>query len=53
MWFWLHAPLGLAAFVGGVLGVVFGAKLPQDGLSPTVLDAHKVSTVEGSMRWGH
>lgn len=35
-------PLGGAATIGALLGVIFGAKLPGDGLRPTVLDAHKV-----------
>ncbi len=35
-------PLGVAATIGALLGVIFGSKLPEDGLRPTVLDAHKV-----------
>jgi hypothetical protein len=43
-WFWLHAPLGVAAFVGGLLGVVWGAYLPSDEFEGSSLyKAHKAS----------
>lgn len=44
-WFWLHVPLGVAAFIGGLLGVIWGAKLPSDDLTSSLYDAHKVSVI--------
>lgn len=44
-WIYLHAPLGLAAFIGGVIGVAFGGKLPSDDLPQTLYEAHKVPLV--------
>ena len=42
-WIWIHAPLSIVAFIGGIVGVVFGGKLPEDGLDDTVYSTHKVS----------
>ena len=44
MWFWLHASLSVAALIGGVLGVIFGSKLPADQFEGvSIYDVHKAS----------
>ena len=43
VWIWVHVPLAFAAFIGGILGVIFGGKLPDDpGFVDSVYNAHKV-----------
>ena len=42
-WFWIHMPLGMAAFIGGVIGVAFGAKQTSDPGS--LYSAHKVPSL--------
>ena len=44
MWFWLHASLSVAALIGGILGVIFGSKLPADKFEGvSIYDVHKAS----------
>lgn len=50
-WFWLHAPLGIAAFIGGLLGVIWGAKLPSDEFEGMSLyTAHKARVITYDLR---
>lgn len=40
-WIWVHSLLAVVALIGGVVGLIFGGKLPEDGLDESVYSAHK------------
>lgn len=43
VWIWVHSLLAIVALIGGIVGVVFGGKLPEDAdFVDSVYSAHKV-----------
>ncbi len=51
-WIWIHAPLSIAAFIGGIIGVIFGGQVQTDGLSDSVYSVHKVGVAHSTFRMG-